>query len=439
MAFGFELSVIAVMLVFNAVFAAYEMALAALSRARIAVLLNEKKPGAEAAAFMKDNIEASLAVIQLGITLVGVVAAATGGAGIEEVFSPWLQARFGFSDNLSEALALICLIVPLSSFTIIFGELIPKMFALANKEYVCLWMSPGMKILSMLFYPAVRIFELIVKSVVRFGTKRLDLDSMAEEGLHELKAAAHLARRSRLIGAREEKIVVSASQFAVRPVSEIMLPVADIATIPLSSSLSEALIKAHMDMHTRFPVCEKEDDPQTICGYINFKDIVLALKISPSDPSIQGIMRPIKTMDARTPISHVLEFMTHEKVHIALICDRHQRITGMVTTEDILEELVGEIEDEYDRLPTHMHPYGAGWIMGGGVPMNIVFLKMGLEWPVPAVKGGHIPTLQEWCAEKLGRAPSGGDMIEENSLRMLVRKLRRRRIAECLVTKTEKS
>nr|MBP9865864.1 DUF21 domain-containing protein [Candidatus Omnitrophota bacterium] len=101
MTLGFELGIIALMLVFNAFFAAYEMALASLSRARIAVLVNEKHPGAEAAAFMKDRMEASLAVIQLGITLVGVIAAAIGGAGMNDVFSPWLQTRFGFSEVLA--------------------------------------------------------------------------------------------------------------------------------------------------------------------------------------------------------------------------------------------------------------------------------------------------------------------------------------------------
>jgi len=438
MTLGFELCIIALMLVFNAFFAAYEMALASLSRARIAVLVNEKHPGAESAAFMKDRMEASLAVIQLGITLVGVIAAAIGGAGMNDVFSPWLQTRFGFSEVLAEALALICLIIPLSSFTIIFGELIPKMFALANKEHVCLWMSPFMRFLSFVFYPIVSIFELIVKRVVRFGSQKLDLETMEDQGLHELKAAAHLARRSRLIGAREEKIVVSASQLAVRAVSEIMLPVDDIATIPLSASLSDALIKAHMDMHTRFPVCEKENDPQTIHGYINFKDIVLALKVSPDDPTIRGIMRPIKTIDERTPISQVLEIMTHEKIHIALITDRERRVAGMVTTEDILEELVGELEDEYDRLPTHTHPYGGGWIMGGGVLMNALFTKMGMDWPAESDKTAVPPTLHAWCALKLGRDPVGGDLIEDGALRVLVRKLRRHRVAECLVNRVYK-
>lgn len=434
MAFGFELSVIALMLVFNAIFAAYEMALAAVSRARIAVLALEKKKGAEAAAYMKDHIEASLAVIQLGITLVGVIAAATGGAGIEEVFSPWLQERFGLSVTVSEAAALVCLIIPLSCFTIIFGELIPKTFALRNKEKVCLWMSPGMKVLTGVFYPVVRVFELIVKNALHMGPKKVNATVESSEGLHELKAAAHLARNSRLIGAREEKIVVSASQFAIRTISEIMLPVSDIAMIPLNSSLNDALIKAHMDMHTRFPVCETENDPQTIRGYVNFKDIVLALKISPEDPTIHGIMRPIRTLDGRTPISYVLELMTHERLHIALICDKHQRIVGMVTTEDILEELIGEIEDEYDRLPTHMHPYGTGWIMGGGVAMSTVYAKLGIEWKSP--EGQPVGyTLQDWCAQKLGRTPAGGDLIDEDKLRVLVRKLRRRRIAECLVSK----
>lgn len=431
MPFAFELIIILFMLALNAVFAAYEMALASLSRARISVLMAEKKKGADAAASMKDRMEASLAVIQLGITLVGAIAAATGGAGIEDILTPYLENRLHIMGVWAEVISVICLVIPLSFFTIIFGELIPKMFALDHREWVCLTLSPMMRRLADLTYPIVRIFEAVVKKVVGFGSKNLRLEKTSERGLSELKAAASLAKSSRLIGAHEEKIVLSAAYLSFKRISSIMLPAQDIAMIPLKSSLPEALVKAHMDMHTRFPVCEKESDPQSIKGYVNFKDIVLALKVNPSDPTIEGITRPIFQFDSAAPISEVLNKMIHDKTHIALVCSQGQT-EGLVTLEDIIEELVGEIEDEYDRLPTYIHPYGTNWLIGGGAPLYIVERISTIHLSGEP----HPPTLtiNDWCLQHLNRFPQGGDMIEDGNVRVMIRKVRRKKVFEAVLS-----
>src|SRR3989338_2452369 len=256
MPFANELIVITFMLTFNAVFAAYEMALASISRVRLTVLVNQKRKGAAEAAFMKDRMEASLAVVQVGITLVGAIAAATGGVGVNELLTPYLANQFGLSHTWAEILALVFFIIPLSCFTIIFLELIPKTYALSNKVWVCLILSPAMKILSQMIYPLINILERIVKGVIHIVYKRTPKISGKEEhvGFHELITLISLARTSRLIGAREERIVVSAAQLSLRHIKEIMLPIEDVSTIPATSTLTEALVKAHLDMHTRFPV-----------------------------------------------------------------------------------------------------------------------------------------------------------------------------------------
>jgi len=433
MSFGFELIIIFIMLVINAFFASYEMAIASISRSRLAVLVGQKKKGAESAAFMKDRMEASLAVIQLGITFVGAIAAATGGAGIEESLSPVLEAKFGISPAWAEVISLICLIVPLSCFTIIFGELIPKVFALQNQERVCLFLSPAMKLISKIAYPVVSLFEGIVKRVVGFGSKQLDLENSNEQGLHELRAAVSLARSSKLIGAHEEKIVLSASSLAVRPVSSAMIPASDINMIYADLSLEQAFIKAHLDMHTRFPVCEKDGDVQTIIGYVNFKDIILALKVNPSDPSLRGITRQLKSFENQIPLSNVLSQMMQEKIHIALVRDQRNKIEGFITLEDILEELVGEIEDEFDRMPTHIHPYGNSWIVGGGLTMGFVAEKIGKDLKMLGAETGTA-TLNDWCGQRLGKIPHGGDFFEQGDIRVVIRKIRRKKVAEVIIS-----
>ncbi len=436
MPFGSEALIIFTMLVFNAIFAAFEMALASIARSKLVSLSNSKRKGAADALFMKDHMEASFAVVQLGITFFGAIAAAAGGVGVSKSLSPYLELQFGWSKTLADVVSLLFLIIPLSLFTIIFSELIPKTYALKNKVWICLGLAPFMRGLFRVGYPIILLIERIVKKTVGFINKKMGLRGSRLEDqvdLHELIAAVSLARTSRLIGAREEKIVLSAAQLSVRPVREIILPVADISMIPIDSTLADALIKAHLDMHTRFPVCVKENDPQTIQGYVNFKDIMMALKLNPNEPSIKGIVRPIKTVVETTPISQVLEQMMQEKLHIALVGSNDGRIIGMITLEDIIEEMVGEIEDEFDRLPTHIHPYGGGWIIGGGVPMKVVVQTTGITTLTNESLETYLK-LADWCALKIPHPLVGGEMFDSDGLHVIVRKLRRKKVGEAIIS-----
>ncbi|MFA5167282.1 MAG: hemolysin family protein [Candidatus Omnitrophota bacterium] len=439
MTFGFELIIIALMLIINAIFASYEMALASISRARLAALCQQKKKGAEQAAYMKDRMEASLAVVQIGITFAGAVAAATGGAGMQESFTPFLHRTLGILDPLAEVLAVICLVIPLSAFTIIFAELVPKMFALQNKEWVFLSLSPIMKVIAHITNPVVSFFEGTVKRVMRISAGKLRQDGPTEEqqGLHDLRSAVTLARTSRVIGAAEEKIVLSAAEFSRRTVSCIMLPASDIVMIPVTDNLSDAFIKAHLEMHTRYPVCEREKDPQTIMGYVNFKDIINALKVNPASPDIRGITRPIPSVNRNSRLSDVLSQLIHDKTHITLVRDEGARVVGLIALEDLIEELLGDIEDEYDRLPSHVHSFGSSWIMGGGVSMGLVSSTLGRELDKPLLAAGGMPTLAEWINQKLGRTPEPGEVMQLGGLTVTARKLRRKKIYECIIGLTE--
>lgn len=421
------------MLVFNAIFAAYEMALASVTSARLEVLRGENKKGAADAVFMKSRMEASLAVIQLGITLAGAFAAATGGAGIGDSLSPYLMKTFGIHAIFADTLSIVFLIIPFTFVIMIFGELVPKMLALQNRERIVLLLSPNMKRLSVIANPIISIIEGIVKKLVSL-VSRLSPASGIEKthGFYDFRAAVSLARASKLLNARQEKIVLSSALLSQRPVHEIIIPESDIAMIGLEESLMDALVKAHLDMHTRFPVCRVKGDPQTIEGYINFKDIVYALKVRPNDPSLKGIVRTIKKIDGDSTISQALEKMIQEKLHIAIVTGKDGKILGMVTLEDILEELVGDIEDEFDYLPTHVSSCGSDcWIMGGGLPMNKVYAIMGKGYEVQA--DAKVPTLNEWILQNANRDLEGGEAIEADGVRAVVRKFRRRKVSEALV------
>jgi putative hemolysin len=431
--FIYELIIITLMLVLNAVFAAYEMALASVTSARLEVLLGEHRSGAAESIFMKNRMEASLAIIQLGITLAGAFAAATGGAGIGDVLTPYLVKHFGIHTFLAEIISLIFLIVPYTFLVMVFGELVPKMLAIQNKERVVLLLSPSMKRLSVIGNPIISVIEGIVKKLVSLVTRLSPLKGIEKtHGFYDFRAAVSLARASKLLNARQEKIVLSSALLSQRPVREIIIPEADIAMIWMEDSLMDALVKAHLDMHTRFPVCRVKNDPQTIEGYINFKDIVYALKVRPNDPSLKGIVRTIKRIDGESTISQALEKMIQEKLHIAIVNNKDGKILGMVTLEDILEELVGEIEDEFDYLPTHISSCGSDcWIMGGGLPMTRVYSTMGRKYD--DLESAKVPTLNEWILQKAHHTLEGGEVLEEDGIRVVVRKFRRKKVSEALV------
>lgn len=430
---SYELGVIVLMLIFNAIFAAYEMALASISRARISILVNEHKKGAAEAAFMKDRMEASLAVVQLGITLFAAIAAAAGGVGAQEAFAPYLAQAWHISMVMAKVCAVIFIIVPLTLATLIFAELVPKIFALNNKEWIVLRMSPAVKIIALAIHPLVSVIEYVVKKVVGAMTRmQPETRDIAIPWIHELRAAVSLARTSKLMGEREEKIVLAAAHLSTHIARDIMIPAQDISMIYSGDTLAQALIKAHMDMHTRFPVCMAENDPQTIERYLNFKDIVSALRVNPTDPTVKGISRPITRINENTPLSKLLEMMIQDKAHIVIVVSDENKIVGLITLEDVIEELVGEIEDEFDRLPTHIHPCPSGWIMGGGVPMTTAATTAGLDWSGKFT--GKVPTLAEWCVQTFGATLNGGETIQSDGIRIVPRKFRRKKVLEAIVS-----
>lgn len=419
------LIIIVLMLAVNALFAAYEMALASVSKTKLSVLAAAKRKGAKSALFMKEHIEGGLAVVQIVITLAGAVAAAVGGAGADEQMSPLLREWFSLSKRTADALSVIIVVLPLSFITIVFAELTPKTFAIKNNEFVVLMFSPAIRVLYLLLSPVVNIMEAIVRLLTRKGVKN------SEEG-EASRTAASVAAASRLFGKTEEKIVLSSAMFCSRKIGEIQIPLSQVYTLYADDDIAETFVKAHLDMHTRFPVCESKDNPQSIIGYLNFKDIFMATKASPQDKATaRSILRPILKLPAESTISQAMEKLIKARQHIALVCSGGT-ITGIVTLEDIFEEMVGDIEDEYDFFPVYIRRFGNGLVASSSSKMADVFNKLGETAPA------EVPvdiTLEKWAELKTGKAVSGGGRIKGDGLLVEPRKFRRKRVMEFLVTK----
>lgn len=435
---GLEIAVMAAMIGINSIFAGYEIALASITVARLQRLADDKRAGAHAAVYMKENMEASLAVVQLGITLVGAIAAAVGGAGAEENLAPAIQENLGVARTTAEFIGLAMVVIPLTVVTIIVGELIPKVFAIRNAEWVCLRLSPFMRLFAFSVWPAVWMFETIVMGVMSWGEGlRKDGGRKPETAeLQEIRATAAVARASRLIGHREESIIHGATEMQSRPVRDIMLPADDIRMLDVNGTLSDNLITAHLDMHTRFPAVERMDDLQSVVGYVNVKDIIATLRLNPKDPTLRSIVRQLPSFRDSQPISACLEHMMREHTHIAIIRDADNKVVGMVSLEDILEELVGEIEDEYDRLPAHIVASGTAWVVGGGVPLERLKTMTGMNL-VEDLPPEGANTLSEWVLGHLGHEVSGGEIVEHGGWRVVVRKVRRKKVQEAQVSRKQ--
>lgn len=436
-----EISVMLGMIALNGLFAGYEIALASVSVARLKVLEQERRIGAKAALLMKERMEASLAVVQVGITLCGAIAAATGGAGAEEKLAPAVAAATGLSSGVSEFLAVAMVVLPLTVVTILFGELVPKVFGLRNAEWLCLKLSPFMRVFSVIVRPVVAFFEGSVTGIMEWIQRKwrphVEGQSPTDPAtLHELRALAQLARASNLIGRREETIIRNAAQLSRRPVREIMLPATHINMLNAGDSLAEALITAHLYLHTRFPVTERPGDPQAIIGYVNFKDIVALLRLSPGQAALQSILHPMPALPADAPVSASLEMMMRDHTHIAVVRDAAGAVIGLVTIEDVLEALVGQMYDEHDRLPAYVTPAGPGWVVGCGISLSQLKERTGIDLQrYGAATEGLM--LCDWIARKLGRPAQGGDTVEDRELRIVVRKIRHGRVAEAQVNVTD--
>ena len=431
-----ELAVMVLMIALNSVFAAYEISLASISAGRLHTLVSDKRRGAVAAVRMKDSIEGSLAVVQLGITLVGVIAAATGGAGAEEWFEPVLL-KWGVPESLSQILAIAVVVIPLTVVTIIAGELVPKVFALRNKELVCLTLSPIMEWFAASVRPAVWFLETAVSWIINLGGRK-DEDTESEVAIQELHSAVAYARISRLIGQRQQGIIMSASQLSTTPIKKIYLPAEHIDLLVADQTISDALLAAHQNMHTRYPVTEEAGNPQRIIGYVNFKDIVVNLRTAAQASTKSPFRRLIRSLgdfDVEAPISECLERLIRERSHIALVKDKSGTVLGMVTLEDIIEELVGEIHDEFDRIPTHLNRAGDGWIAGGFVALTQLREVAGID--LPPIGDKPLYTLNDWVFEYLERPPKGGDVIQTETCQIVVRKTRNVMVQEASLSARE--
>ena len=330
-----EIAIVMLCLLANALIAGAEMAFVAVSRPSLRELVRQGHKKAEVLLRLRERPERTLAVMQIGITLVAALAGAVGGAGAEEQLSPLFE-KLGVSESTADTLAIGVVVIPLTYFTVVIGELIPKTLALRHSMAVGLAAAPWLSFSDCMLGPLVTVFEWSTKkflSLLRLTTRgqAAARSEEAHDGTVELG----------LLSSQHRQYVMNLVDLEQKRVKDIFLPWKQVvkADVRLTAREVETMLLA--SGHTRLPVL----DGETLVGILNAKEF-FALHASGSE-QWRSLVRPAVQLPDHLPLLSGLKVLQDRRVHMGIVYSQQTRL-GIVTLEDILEEIIGEIYDEDD-------------------------------------------------------------------------------------------
>jgi len=339
-----ELAVIALLVLLNGVFVAAEIALVTVRRSRIEQLVDEGARGARRVRRLIDNPGRFLAVIQIGITFIGFLASAFAAISLTR----GLADALGRIEPLRDAagpIALLLVTILLSLFTIVFGELVPKTLALAHPERFALALGGPIDLLGRILAPLVALLSGTTRAIT--GWFGADVSSAAQISAEELKLIIERGGEQGVLEAEEEQMINAVIELGERRLHEVMVPRTAIVALPATASMDEAIQTIVEEGHSRIPVYEESVDE--IIGILYAKDLLPYLRDAAGPrPELRAILRAPLFVPESMSIDDLLHEFQRRKVHIAIVLDEYGGTAGIVTIEDLLEEIVGEIQDEYD-------------------------------------------------------------------------------------------
>ncbi|HOE67734.1 MAG TPA: hemolysin family protein [Candidatus Hydrogenedentes bacterium] len=385
----------------------FEATLLSLTPSQVADLsMRHPKIGARWQTF-KNAIAKPIAAILILNTAAHTVGATVAGAQFEGLFGKeWL---------LAFSLAFTYLMLQLT-------EILPKTLGVMYNRRLAFYMAMPLEMLARAMTPIIYL----VHTVNRIFEGRHP-PAEGPRTLEEISALAGMARLSNLIGKHEERIIREASRLSETYVKEVMIPMEQVTMLSTSQTITDAILTAHLDPHTRFPICEG-DNRGNVLGYVNFKEIIYRVRTNPGDPSLRGIIRPVHFVGPEESSAALLRVFIEQHVHMAIVVQDDQAL-GLVTLEDIVEELVGELDDEFDRLPRMCHALSGGtWMVGGGFPAAQLRSIIGAE--LPHAHG----SLSAWLIERIGKLPNRNSIHKEGDVAFMIRRIRRGKIFEVAVS-----
>jgi CBS domain containing-hemolysin-like protein len=388
----------------NGFFVATEFAIARVRPSQVAEWVREGRPGARSAQHAVEHIDAYLAACQLGITVASLGLGAIG----EPAFGHLFEPLFGEDTRLAGVAAggaLAFLIITVMH--VVLGELSPKSLAIARTERTVLWVAPPMRALYFVAKPLVDFFNGLGNLVLRpFGIPPAREVGHAPHTEDEIRVLVRESRREGLIDPEEQEFTDNVLTFGDRRAREVMVPRHRVQLVTTDQDLRGTVERIGETGLTRLPLCEPNGGLDSCVGLLHAKDLLVASQDSP-DVELRELARPIERVAESMLIDELLERLRRRREHFALVVDEYGTAVGIVTLEDVLEEIVGEIEDEFD--PDAEDPIvqrDGATLVAGWAPVRMVADRLGVE-----IDEAHEATLGGYLLERLGRPPEVGETV----------------------------
>ena len=396
-----EIVLLATLIGLSGFFSGLEVALVGTSKSKVMQMLNKKAKGSKALHKLKSNPGWMMSSVNLGNNVVNVAASA---------IATSISLRFFDSNGLAIAIGAMTFLI------LVFGEITPKTYCNANATKIALRFSPVLLIFGYVFYPIVKIFEWITRAMVRLTGSSYVPPPITED---EIKDVVDLGLAEKAIEEDERRMVHGALEFDDIPIRTVMTPRTKVFMLNAKMLLFEALHDINQSGHSRIPIFEKNHDD--IVGFVHVRDMLKEMEGGEKIITLAQIARdPVFASQEKT-VAALLKEMKGRKVHMAIVIDEHGGVEGLVTLEDLLEEIVGEIEDESDKTPQVQYTRldDDTIVANGEMELDVINEIFGTS----IAKGADYASLNGLLHEKLKDIPQEGDRIQEGPLRMIVEKV----------------
>jgi CBS domain containing-hemolysin-like protein len=429
----------------NAFFAAAEFALVSVRDTRIQELIEDRRIGARIVQRLHRNLDEVVNGVQLGITVVSLTLGWVGEPMLAHMVEQFL-GQVPHANLYAHGIAIALAFALITCLHVILGELVPKSLALQRGEQVALAVAAPMDVFLTLTRPFIFLMNTAAGSVLRlFGSRKLRQGPVHSPD--ELKLIVTASRQFGQIPEFQEEMIHRALELESITVREVMVPRPDIFSLPGDLTLDEALSRVVEEQHSRIPVYDPQSGPEHIIGVLYSKDLMrwtrLRLTANPVQPiaarisvmKISQIMRDVLVVPETKVLTELLEEFKDRKRHLAVVVDEFGSTAGVITVEDILEQLVGEIQDEFDVSPPEqpMLEGTLALVLDGSLSIRELESQYQLELP----RDAGFETLAGFVLARLQKIPNTGERFEYEGHRFTVEEMEGHRIAKVRIEKAQ--
>lgn len=427
-----QILIILALILFNAFFAAAEIALVSVRRTRIKQLVEEGNPKAIAVQNLIERPTNFMATVQIGVTLLGFLASAFAAVNIAGAPAKWLQSFFHMSSSTALSLAVFLVTMIIGFLTLVIGEIAPKSLAMQHAERLALAFAGPLRVLSWVALPAVKTISFFSDLIVKpfGGHVKFSAPILTEE---ELKMLVEAGEEEGVIEVEEKEMIHSIFDFTDTVARQVMKPRTDIHAAPVTSSLDELLDVITSTGHSRIPIYEENVD--NIVGVVHAKDLLPVLKQTKRSFDMREVMREAYYIPESKEVNELLAEFKRGNIQMAIVRDEYGGTAGLVTVEDLLEEIVGEIRDEYDIEEPLIQIIDTDHaVVNARMSVDELNEQMGLNIP----ETEDYETFGGFIFDLFGHQPVEDETISYNNLDFTVTKVENGRIHSISITRVQR-